>query len=230
MFSVPDIPGLRNTLPISIAALVMAGCVIFDFFRTKKAQAALPVDVEAPESYPLGRNALLLLFIIATIVSYAGVLFIPADVWHDLGTGICAALGILSFIYGLQRYLSGAWRKNPRMTRSRAILGVTAMPLIAFLLFWGALVLSGGALYTAAAGHNETLETVLTKHRYHDKAGTHYCLQSPDFANGNWLHFLTELCGLDADEFNSLPPHFRAVLDVRRSGLGYTVIRYRRKN
>jgi len=116
------------------------------------------------------------------------------------------------------------------MTKPKALLGVVALPAVAFFAFWGALVLTGGAAYTAAAGHDEKLQTELVKRSYHDKAGQHYCLESENFANAHWVDFMREYCGIERDDFDALPPHFKAELSIRRSALGYYVTDYRRKD
>ena len=226
---VPEIRGVHNVAAISATILFIFIVGIFQHVKRAKEVAAQPVDVQGVEP-ALGQIILILLLVIACIISYAGVLFIPAKTWHDLGTGLCAGLCILGFIYAVQRYVKGTWRSNPKMTKSRALMGVAAIPAVGFFLFWGALVLTGGAAYTAAAGHDEKLTTELVKSTYHDKGGQHYCLSSDDFANGHWVQMMREFCGLEPDDFNALPPHFKAELNIRRSALGFIVIDYKRKD
>jgi len=225
----PVIPGVRNMGMLCFSFLLVLGALLFDDIKKRRAQAGAPVDVGTDDPPSLLRAGFFLVLAMGTIISFAGILFVPAETWSQLGTGFCAGLSILAFLYGLKRYRLGLWRNNPRQTKTRARIGVVVLPLVAFFAFFATLVLTGGAIYTGLFGRNETMPASLTKHFYHDRYGNHRCLKSPAFGD-NFASFLfSEFCGIEAEDFAALPAHFDAELDIKRSALGYVVIGYRRR-
>lgn len=225
----PAVPGFRNEGVIALIFIVIVGAFVADYIKRRRRHAEAPVDV-GPEDPPSFLRALFFtLLLMGTVISFAGVLFVPTAAWSQLGMGLGAGFGVLAFLYGLRRYKLGLWRNNPKQTLTRARLGLVALPFVAAFALWATLVLTGGAIYTGLAGTPETLAVTLSKHLYHDRYGDHRCLKSPAFGDNFLSDLFGEFCGIDDAEFEALPPHFAAVLDIRRSGLGYLVISYHRR-
>ncbi len=181
-----------------------------------------------PEPYPLRLHLAVALMTAFWLYGLLGPLFVPAESFRDTGTGMALAGDIWMTIWAVKRYRSGKWRETPNMTAAKAKFGVVCVPLVMFFIFWGAIVTTGGGVYTRLTGTVDTLRLTPTKYHYHDKFGDHYCLSSPAFRPAYPCDIFDNFCGLDEDEFDALPDQFPATFTLRRSALGFIVESYKK--
>ncbi|MDE1153022.1 MAG: hypothetical protein PW788_10845 [Micavibrio sp.] len=208
---------------IFLASIILAG--FLQLRKYKKSVAAAVAAGKPAESArkTFGpREVLALLVIGVWVFSLFGPLFVPNDAWRDFGFGACCALDIWAFLYGLKRYQTGAWKETPNMTPLKAKLGVFCIPLVAFFIFWGALVTNSGVMAAEFFGTPGKLALKVHKKHTHDKFGDHYCVTADAFKNAYPVPMFRSFCGLDAEAYDALPDDvFSAEFTTLNGPLGF---------
>ena len=202
-------------------------------YHTHKKRAAeksrlLGLAPEDVEPFPFRQHLFMVLLTAFWLYGLIGPLFVPSDALRATGLGMSLAADIWVTLWALQRYRSGKWREVPKMTPGKAKFGVLCVPLVMFFIFWGAIVSTGGGVYTRLTGSPDTLQLAVSRYHYHDKFGDHYCLAAPAFRPAYLFDIFDNFCGLEQDEFDALPDHFPATFTLRRSPLGFIVESYKR--
>ncbi len=196
--------------------------------RAHTKAAATGLTVEEAEPYPFRNHLAMLLVTAFWLYGLIGPLFVPNEAFRDTGTGMAAAADIWVTLWAVERYRGGKWRETPTMTAGKAKFGVVCVPLVMFFIFWGAVVTTGGGLFTRFLGTQDSLTIDVRKYHYHDKFGDHYCLAAPEFRAAYPFDIFDKFCGLEPEEFDALPDSLKADFKILRSPLGFVAMDYKR--
>ena len=225
-----DLPRDEWALLVLLAGI--PAVLFIDYCRHRKTapeksrRPDLAGDDAAP--YPFRERLLVTLVMAFWLYGLIGPLFVPSEAFRDTGTGMALAGDVWATAWAVKRYRSGKWRDTPGMTAGKAKFGFACVPLVMFFIFWGAVVVTGGGLFTRFTGTPDTLRLAVKKYHYRDKFGDHYCLAAPEFRPAYPLDFFDKFCGIDEEAFGALPDKFTGVFTLRRSALGFIVEDYKR--